>query len=138
MFINSLVIYFTCIEIGNDAQDNCPFFGHHESILFIVMHDVCVHQSTRSHNGYNITLRKPPSKDHNTCTTFQSQVLHIYIENKGLQTTHTHITSQEAVIYSIIITEDSKHTLITHSYRVYIGRGHSTRIFIIISHIDHT
>ena len=46
MLINSLIIYFKGIEIGNDAHENYPFLNPHKSILFQGMHDMCVHWST--------------------------------------------------------------------------------------------
>ena len=54
------------------------------------MIEVCVHRS-RNHNGYKITFRKPPSKYHNTGTTFlKSQVIHTYRVLKTIDYTHSH------------------------------------------------
>ena len=54
------------------------------------MIEVCVHRS-RNHNGYKITFRKPPSKYHNTGTTFlKSQVIHIYRVLRTIDYTYLH------------------------------------------------
>ena len=51
MFINSLTIYITLIEKGNEAE-NYPFLSQHESTLLIDMHEVCVYIGKHDHIMY--------------------------------------------------------------------------------------
>ena len=46
-------IHFTCIVVDISAFENYPFSRHHEPILPIDMHEVCVcvYSLTLSHNG---------------------------------------------------------------------------------------
>ena len=71
--------YSTYIVVYIGEYENYPFIRHHEPILLVSMHEVCVYIGPYDHILTTIlTLRHPPYKSHNTHSSPWKHRQHTY------------------------------------------------------------